>query len=89
MGLEGKFTMSLFPPNYGESQSTWENHPDLKIISELLGTDVTSNEETECLSEQDILTDSDEDEGSDSTEKDTTPAISNKFGALTSYLEND
>ena len=89
MTLEGKITLTLYPPDYESSESLWSSHPELSTISELLGT----NLETEDAEDPDDLLhddDSDEDEDNNSGSEDSSaPTISNKFGALESYLEND
>ena len=88
MCLEGKITLSLFPPDYAKSKSTWDNHPDLNIISALLGNNLDTHEEKDSITEQDLMTDSEEEE-SDISETDDKPVTSNKFNALASYLEQD
>ena len=89
MTLEGKITLTLYPPDYESSESLWSSHPELSTISELLGT----NLETEDAEDpEDLLHDDDSDEDEDNvsdSEDSSTPAISNKFGALESYLEKD
>ena len=90
MSLEGKITLTLCPPDYGKTQSLWSSHPDLNLISELLGTNLDAQDETETDT-VDFLKDSDEseEEESDDVETNSKPVISNKFGALASCLEND
>ena len=81
-------TLTLFPPSFAQSESTWSTHPDLSIISELLGTNLHSKEDNEFTPNEDLIIDSEEEE-SDNSETDETPETSNKFTALASCIEND
>ena len=60
MSLEGKITLSLAPPGYGKSIDKYSEHPDLVLISELLGNNLTSQEDDESIAEENLLTDSEE-----------------------------
>ena len=88
MALEGKITLTLYPPDYESSESLWSSHPELNIISELLGTNLETEDAENPEDSLHDESDEDEDNISDS-EDNSTPTISNKFGALESYLEND
>ena len=88
MCLEGKITLTLFPPGFAKSQSTWNTHPDLSIISELLGNNLHCQEDSEYIPEEELIMDSDE-EGSDISETYEKPETSNQFTALASCMEND
>ena len=88
MALEGKITLTLHPPDYESSQLLWSSHPELSIISQLLGTNLkTEDAEDSEDSSHDDDSDEDRDNVSDS-EDNSTPIISNKFGALEACLEN-
>ena len=90
MSLEGKITLTLYPPNYGQSQSLWSSHPDLSVISELLGTNLVAEDDIESDAEEDLLKESsDESEENCDAETKSKPVISNKFGALATFLENE
>ena len=87
MSLEGKITLALAPPGYSKSIERFSEHPDLVLISELLGNNVTSQEEDDSIPEEDLLTDSDEESNED--DEDSEPMTRNKFDALSSCLENE
>ena len=91
MTLEGKITLALFPPSYVDSQSDWDNHPELSVISELLGG--TENEALSDVDAENLLGDdddeSDEEEVESTEEENTMPEISNKFCALAACTENE
>ena len=80
MTLDGKITLSLFPPNYGNSQEFWNSHPDLSIIFKLLGCE-TTNPDDEDSNPDESISDSDE-EDPDISESDSKPVITNKFNLL-------
>ena len=86
MTLEGKITLTLEPPGYGQSLQSWDEHPDLQVISELLGNNLENEEEIEQISEDNRFTDSDEEASEDS---DCETITRNKFDALQSFEDNN
>ena len=88
MSLEGKITLTFYPPDYSKSESLWNSHPDLDLIADLLGTNV-EGEDLEIDAKEDFLTDSEEEVESDDSETNSQPVIKNKFEALSSCLENN
>ena len=86
MTLEGKITLTLEPPGYRQSLQSWGEHPDLQVISELLGNNLENEEEVEQISEENRFTDSDEDASEDS---DCETITRNKFDALQSFEDNN
>ena len=88
MCLEGKITLALFPQSFAKCKSTWDSHPDLAVISELLGNNLHCQEDNQYTTNEDIFTDSDEEEP-DISETDEKPQTSNKFTALASCIENE
>ena len=84
--LDGKITLTLAPPGYEEARERYSEHPDLVKISELLGKNVTDQEEDKTIPEEGLLTDSDEE--NDIECSDDATAIRNKFDALALSPEN-
>ena len=90
MTLEGKITVTLEPPGYRQSLHSWNEHPDLVAISELLGNSSTHNDGSEDIHEENILTDSDEEDQTDESEDEAEETETcNKFNALASFGDND
>ena len=54
MTLEGKITLTLEPPGYRQSLQSWDEHPDLQVISELLGNNIDNERENEQISVENI-----------------------------------
>ena len=83
MTLEGKITLSFFPPNF--DQNFWDNHPNLVQIKELLGlADAHGNGENDDAIEDLAELSEDEEVLDDAAEvEELQPATSkNKFDLL-------
>ena len=86
--LDGKITLTLAPPGYEESIDRYREHPDLVKIAELLGHSSAGQEESRTIQEEDLLTDSDEENNTDETDEDDETVTRNKFSALALSPEN-
>lgn len=60
MSLEDKVMPALAPPGYRKSREIYNEHPAQIVISELLGNILTRQGEEESIPEENMLTDSDE-----------------------------
>jgi len=84
MTLEGKITLSFFPPNF--NQEFWDNHPNLVQINELLGMTEDNHEDADeefqdSSEEEQAVSDADDEKEVDGQL--TFPTVSrNKFDLL-------
>ena len=81
MTLEGKITLSFFPPNF--DQNFWDNHPNLVQIKELLGLADAHGDDDDAIEDLAELSE-DEEVLDDAAEvEESQPATSkNKFDLL-------